>query len=77
VSIESELTKAASTAGPAQGNETAAMERALRVKELRAKDIALDAQRKELEACRQKLAVATESAESWRIRALRAERDVS
>lgn len=33
--------------------------------------------RKELDVCRQKLAVATERAEHWRTRALRAEKDAS
>jgi hypothetical protein len=77
VTIETELTKAADGVGGAafqptvrvpEGGEIAAM--------LREKEAALNAQRKELDDCRHKLAVATESSERWRTRALRAEKDV-
>jgi hypothetical protein len=37
----------------------------------------MNAQRKDLDECRQKLARATDSLEYWRARALRAEKDVS
>lgn len=37
----------------------------------------LNTQRKELDQCRQKLAIATDSLEHWRERALRAEKDAS
>ena len=60
MSIESELTEAANNAGR---GELAALERTMAE------------QRKELDQCRHKLAIANQSAEHWRERALRAEKD--
>ena len=83
MSIESDLANAAAGVGGAASQPVTQVfpagntgELAAMLRTMREKDAALNAQRKELDECRQKLAVATESAERWRTRALRAEKDV-
>jgi hypothetical protein len=73
LSIESDLAQAAAGVGAAASQP--------RVLEGGSGEIAamlrtVNAQRKELDQCRQKLAIATESTDYWQTRALRAEKDV-